>query len=159
MQIAKPTDHMRIIQVPIRLLPHAHDFPLPRQATPGSAGLDLSAAVARTLTLEPFARVRVPCGFCMALPAHLEAQIRPRSGLAYKHGVTVLNAPGTIDSDYRGEVCALLVNLGQQVFSIHRGDRIAQMIVVSVQPLVWSPTKTLEPTKRQKSGFGASGIM
>jgi len=147
------------LDIAIRALPHGRDLPPPRRQTPGSAGADLVAALApgETLTLAPGARALVPCGFAMALPAGYEAQVRPRSGLALRHGVTVLNAPGTIDADYRGEVQVILVNLGEAPFVVARGERIAQLVVAPVSAARFSLTEALDDTDRGAGGFGSTG--
>src|SRR5581483_3843010 len=129
------------------------DLPLPDYATQESAGLDLMAAIVTELVLEPGARVLVPTGIAIALPADHEAQVRPRSGLALKHGVTVLNAPGTIDADYRGEIGVILINHGEAPFTIRRGDRIAQLVVAPVARLGWIEQTQLAATERAGGGF------
>lgn len=136
-------------------LPHALDLPLPQYETAGSAGMDLRAA--SDFHLAPGARCLVPTGIAIALPAHFEAQVRPRSGLAVTHGVTVLNAPGTIDSDYRGEIKVPVINLGTEEFTIKRGDRIAQMVVAPVQQVQLQEVTGLDATARGAGGFGSSG--
>lgn len=141
--------------VEIKRLPHNEDLPLPAYETAGAAGMDLRAAEA--VTLRPGARHLVPTGLSIALPEGYEAQVRPRSGLAVKHGVTVLNSPGTIDSDYRGEVKVPLINHGQDDFVIARGDRIAQMVIAPVTRATWSEVDTLGETARGAGGFGSSG--
>ncbi|MBF0248420.1 MAG: dUTP diphosphatase, partial [Alphaproteobacteria bacterium] len=123
-----------------------------------SAGVDLLAAVADDVVLEPGQRVLVPTGLALHLPNGFEAQVRPRSGLALKHGVTVLNAPGTIDADYRGEVGVILVNLGHAPFIVRRGERVAQMVIAPVARLAWRPTDTLDDTRRGQGGFGSTGL-
>jgi dUTP pyrophosphatase len=138
-------------------LPHNPDLEMPKVASPLAAGLDLSACVAEPLTLAPGKRAVIPTGFAMALPAGYEAQIRPRSGLAAKHGVTVLNAPGTIDADYRGEVGVILINHGDQPFTIDRGMRIAQMVVAKVEAVQFTPVSILPDTDRGAGGFGSTG--
>ncbi len=143
------------MKVEILRLPHAADLPLPTYATSGSAGLDLRAAEA--LTLKPGARALVPTGLAIALPENFEAQVRPRSGLAVKHGVTVLNSPGTIDADYRGEIKVPLINHGVEDFVINRGDRIAQMVIAPVQHVTLIEVPTLDRTARGSGGFGSSG--
>jgi dUTP pyrophosphatase len=130
---------------------------LPHYVTPGAAGMDLPAAVVSPLTLAPHAFALVPCGFALALPEGFEAQVRPRSGLAAKHGVTVLNAPGTIDSDYRGEIKALLINHGTEPFVITTGMRIAQLVVCPVTQVRWNETESLAESARGAGGFGHSG--
>lgn len=136
-------------------LPHGADLPLPSYATPGSAGLDLRSADA--LTLQPGARALVATGISIALPDGWEAQVRPRSGLAVKHGVTVLNSPGTIDSDYRGEIKVPLINHGSEDFVIARGDRIAQMVIARVEQVALVEVAALDGTERGAGGFGSSG--
>jgi dUTP pyrophosphatase len=129
----------------------------PEYATDGAAGLDLSAAIDEPLTLAAGSCALVPCGFAIALPAGFEAQVRPRSGLASRHGVTVLNAPGTIDSDYRGEVKVLLINHGADAFTITSGMRIAQLVVSPVTRVEWNETSQLPATSRASGGFGHTG--
>jgi dUTP pyrophosphatase len=143
------------VKLPITLLPHAADLPLPSYATAGSAGLDLRSAEA--LTLPPGTRALVATGIAIALPENFEAQVRPRSGLAVQHGVTVLNAPGTIDADYRGEIKVPLINLGMEDFVIARGDRIAQMVVAPVTRVEPEEVTMLDDTVRGRGGFGSSG--
>ena len=146
-------------QIAVRRLPHAEGLPLPAYETPGSAGMDLRAAVAddQPMTLKPGARALAPTGLCMAIPQGYEVQVRPRSGLAAKAGVTCLNTPGTIDSDYRGEVQVILINLGAEDFVIRRGDRIAQMVVAPVAQADWSEVDSLDETARGAGGFGSTG--
>ncbi|GLK82974.1 dUTP diphosphatase [Ancylobacter defluvii] len=148
------------IAVPVQLLPHGAGLPLPSYATEGAAGLDLIAAVpeGEPLVLAPLGRAAVPTGLCLAVPAGFEAQVRPRSGLALKNGITVLNAPGTVDSDYRGEVKVLLVNLGAEPFAIERGMRIAQMVVAPVARVTLEESRDLEKTTRGNGGFGSTGL-
>ncbi|ESR25848.1 dUTP diphosphatase [Lutibaculum baratangense] len=143
----------------IRRLPHADGLPLPAYASEGAAGLDLVAAVPADapLTLAPGERVLVPTGLAMALPAGHEGQVRPRSGLASRSGVTVLNSPGTVDEDYRGEVKVLLVNLGREAVEIARGDRIAQLVVAPVTKVTIIETGTLPESLRGEGGFGSTG--
>ena len=143
------------MRVLIQRLSHASDLPLPSYATEGSAGLDLLAAEA--IELAPGARAAVACGIAIALPHGYEAQVRPRSGLALKHGVTVLNAPGTIDCDYRGEVKAILINHGTEPFAIARGMKIAQMIVARCEQVVLEDVSELSDTARGAGGFGSTG--
>ena len=144
--------------VSVQRLPHGGDLPLPAYATAQSAGLDLMAAVPGDVTLAPGARQLIPTGLAIALPAGYEAQVRPRSGLALKHGVTVLNSPGTIDADYRGEVQVLLINHGPAPFVIRRGDRIAQMVVAPMTRIAWSIVERLDETERGSGGYGSTGI-
>lgn len=149
---------MSEITVSVQRLPHAADLPLPAYATPGSAGLDLVAAVDAAVDLAPGARCLVPTGLKIALPDGYEAQVRPRSGLALKHGITLLNSPGTIDADYRGEVGVILINLGQESFTIRRGERIAQLVLAPVSRLAWSEQHAdLAGTQRGAGGFGSTG--
>lgn len=148
------------IAVPVLVLPHGEGLPLPEYATAGSAGLDLIAALpeGEPLTLAPLARAAVPTGLCLALPEGFEAQVRPRSGLAMKQGLTVLNAPGTVDADYRGEVKVLLVNLGDSPVELERGQRIAQLIVAPVTRIQLVRAGNLEETTRGSGGFGSTGL-
>jgi len=148
------------IDVPVTVLAHGAGLPLPGYASQDAAGLDLYAAIAAAspLTLAPGARALVPCGFQMALPAGFEGQVRPRSGLAVKHGLTVLNAPGTIDADYRGEVMVALVNLGGEPFTVERGMRIAQLIVAPITRVTLTPVADLDETARGGGGFGSTGL-
>lgn len=143
------------MKLSILRLPHGADMPLPAYATAGAAGLDLRAAAG--LMLKPGARALVPTGLAIALPEGFEAQVRPRSGLAVKHGVTVLNAPGTIDADYRGEIQVPLINHGQEDFIIARGDRIAQMVIARVEQVDLVEVTALDDTARGTGGFGSSG--
>lgn len=131
--------------------------PLPQYATPLSAGLDLRANIDTPITLNPLQRCLVPTGLYMALPAGYEAQVRPRSGLAIKKGVTVLNSPGTIDADYRGEICVIMVNLSDTPFVIEDGERIAQMVITRHEQAEWEETDVLDETERGAGGFGHSG--
>ena len=131
--------------------------PLPQYATPLSAGLDLRANIDTPITLNPLQRCLVPTGLYMALPAGYEAQVRPRSGLAIKKGVTVLNSPGTIDADYRGEICVIMVNLSDTPFVIEDGERIAQMVIARHEQAEWEETDVLDETERGEGGFGHSG--
>lgn len=131
---------------------------MPAYATPLSAGLDLRANIDEPLTLQPLQRALVPTGLSMALPAGYEAQVRPRSGLALKHGITVLNTPGTIDADYRGEVGIILINLSAEPFTIHDGDRIAQMVVTRCEQAECVGVESLDDTERGSGGFGHSGV-
>jgi dUTP pyrophosphatase len=146
------------MKIAIQRMPHCEDLPLPAYATAGAAGLDLLAAVASEITLEPGRHASVPTGIALALPEGFEAQVRPRSGLALRHGVTVLNAPGTIDSDYRGEVAAILINHSGKPFTIARGMKIAQLVVAPYARVEWSETATLETTSRGAGGFGSTGL-
>jgi dUTP pyrophosphatase len=148
------------VEVAVRRLAHAADLPLPAYASAGAAGLDLRAATpaGEPLVIQPGARDVVPTGLAIALPHGYEAQVRPRSGLARRHGVTCLNSPGTVDSDYRGEISVILVNLGQEPFSVTRGDRIAQLVVAPVWRAVWRCVEDLDDTERGAGGFGSSGV-
>ncbi|MGE0193585.1 MAG: dUTP diphosphatase [Planctomycetota bacterium] len=147
----------RAIDVPVTVLEHGLGLALPAYETEGSAGLDVRAAVREPLLVAPGERVRVPTGLAIAVPPGWECQVRPRSGWAAKHGVTCLNTPGTIDSDYRGEVQVLLVNLGQEPVRIERGDRIAQLVFAPVGRATWRVQGTLEATTRGAGGFGHTG--
>jgi dUTP pyrophosphatase len=138
-------------------LPHAGDLPLPAPATGGAAGADLRAALGEPLVLPPGGRAAVPTGFAFAVPDGYEMQVRPRSGLALRHGVTVLNTPGTVDSDFRGEVMAILVNLGSEPFTIRHGDRVAQVLVAPVPRVAFAEVAELENTERGAGGFGSTG--
>ena len=145
--------------VPIVRLPHARDLPLPAYETAQAAGMDLRAAVPEhePFVLKPGSRHAVPTGLAFALPAGFEGQVRPRSGLALKHGVTCLNTPGTIDADYRGEVKVILINHGPEDFTIRRGDRIAQLVIAPVIQAGWTEVASLEETARGAGGFGSTG--
>ena len=133
------------------------DLPLPEAATPGSAGLDLRACVPRPVVLEPGRRMLIPTGFCVALPEGYEGQVRPRSGLALRQGLTMLNTPGTIDADYRGEIAVIAVNLGQEPVTISRGDRIAQLVIAPVARPRLVAVDELPPSGRAAGGFGHTG--
>ena len=145
--------------VPIRRLPNNPDLPLPAYETAGAAGMDLRAAGAEEepIVLRPGARMAVPTGLAFALPQGFEGQVRPRSGLAARHGVTQVNTPGTIDSDYRGEVKVILINLGEEDFTIRRGDRIAQLVIAPVTRAEWNEVESLDETARGAGGFGSTG--
>ncbi|HIE13372.1 MAG TPA: dUTP diphosphatase [Desulfotomaculum sp.] len=145
------------VEVSIQRLPGAGELPLPEYATPDAAGLDLYAAVPEAVELGPGERRLIPTGIAIALPEGYEAQIRPRSGLALKHGVTLLNSPGTVDADYRGEIKVLMINLGREPFLIRRGDRVAQLVVQPVTRVRWRETDTLGTTPRGDGGFGHTG--
>lgn len=150
---------MSEIRVPIKRLHHASDLAVPHYATDHSAGMDLRAAVPadEPVVLEPGARALVPTGLQIALPTGFEGQVRPRSGLAVRHGISVLNSPGTIDADYRGEVKVILVNLGSEPFTIERGERIAQLVVAAHATVEWDETDDLAKTVRGQGGFGHTG--
>lgn len=148
---------MTTIDVPVLKLASSDGLPLPAYATVGSAGLDLAAAVTEPVIIAPGARAMVPTGLAIALPVGFEAQVRPRSGLAARSGVTVLNTPGTIDSDYRGEIQVILVNFGDAPFKVTRGERIAQLVVAPVTQLAWQITDRLPDTVRGAGGFGSTG--
>ena len=145
--------------VQLERLPHAEGLPLPAYETSGSAGMDLRAAVAddQPLVLEPGGRVLVPTGFCIALQSGFEAQVRARSGLALKHGIICPNAPGTVDSDYRGEVGVILANIGSEPFVIRRGERIAKLVIARHERAEWVEVEALDQTARGSSGFGSTG--
>jgi dUTP pyrophosphatase len=145
-----------MIQIRLKRLPHGEGLPLPTYATEHAAGMDVVAA--EELTLAPGARHAVATGFAMAIPAGYEVQVRPRSGLALKHGITCLNTPGTIDADYRGEVKVILANLGVEPFEIRRGDRIAQLVPAVVQQARFAEVEELDETVRGTGGFGSTGV-
>jgi dUTP pyrophosphatase len=148
---------VRALEVAVRRLPHGAGLPLPAYATDGSAGADVVAAVERDLVLAPGERGAVPTGLAVAVPAGFELQVRPRSGLALKSGLTVANAPGTIDSDYRGEVMVILVNLGAEPFVVRRGDRIAQLVLAPVTRAAYAEAAELPGSGRGAGGFGSTG--
>jgi dUTP pyrophosphatase len=147
----------RAVTIEIARLDEAGDLPLPSRATPGSAGYDLCAAVRDELVIAPGDRVLVPTGFCIAIPAGYEGQIRPRSGLALKHGILVPNAPGTIDADYRGELKIILLNTDEKPFTVRRGDRIAQLVIAAVAAAEFREVAELTATSRGQRGFGHTG--
>jgi dUTP pyrophosphatase len=147
-----------VIRVQILRLPHARDLLLPEPASPGSAGLDLRAAIDGEETLRPGARARIPTGIAVGIPPGWEGQVRPRSGLAWRHGVALVNAPGTIDSDYRGEIAVLLVNLGEEPFTLRRGDRVAQLVIAPVAAVAIEEVSALDPSGRGEGGFGSTGV-
>lgn len=141
----------------VQIINKSH-HPLPQYATPLSAGMDLRANITEPITLKPLERTLVPTGLFMALPEGYEAQVRPRSGLALKKGITVLNTPGTIDADYRGEICVILINLSAEPFIINDGERIAQMVIAKHEQLDFIEVKALDETERGAGGFGHSGV-
>lgn len=145
-----------MIEIRLKRLPHGESLPLPAYATAHAAGLDIVSA--EELTLAPGARHAVATGFAIAIPEGYEVQVRPRSGLALKHGVTCLNTPGTIDADYRGEVKVILANLGAESFDIHRGDRIAQLVPAPVLQAQFAEVEALDETARGQGGFGSTGL-
>ncbi len=144
--------------IAVRRLAHAEGLDLPDYATIHSAGMDLLAAVSEAVVLQPGERRLIPTGIAIALPDGYEAQLRPRSGLALKHGITLLNAPGTVDADYRGEVGAILVNFGEQAFTVRRGDRIAQMVIAAYSRATWESVEELPTSERGEGGFGSTGV-
>lgn len=146
------------VKIRIQRLAHGADLPLPRYESADAAGMDLRAAVDEPVTLAPGARALIPAGIAIALPSGFEAQVRPRSGLALKHGITCLNSPGTVDADYRGEIRVILINLGQEPFTIARGERIAQMVIAPVTQGIWVEAEGLDETERGAKGFGSSGV-
>jgi dUTP pyrophosphatase len=148
---------MSAIPVGVTILPHGAGLPLPAYATASSAGLDLAAAIAEDVVLAPGERRAVPTGLAIALPDGYEAQVRPRSGLALNYGVTVLNSPGTIDADYRGEIRVILVNLGAEPVTLTRGQRIAQLVLAPVARLAWQEAAELPESERGTGGFGSTG--
>jgi len=142
----------------VKRLPHAEGLAVPAKMTPGSSGCDIAAAIEKSMVLRPGERALVPTGFCFEIPAGCEVQVRPRSGLAWKHGITVLNTPGTIDSDYRGEVKVILANLGTEPFVLNRGERIAQVVPMTVAAdLLFEENQSLSETERGSGGFGHTG--
>jgi dUTP pyrophosphatase len=149
---------MSALEVALQVLPHGDGLPLPRYATADSAGVDLSAALEAPLVLAPGERRAVPTGIALALPQGYEGQVRPRSGLALRAGITVLNSPGTIDADYRGEVCVILANLGGDSVTIARGERIAQLVIAPVSRVAWRRVAALPQSGRGAAGFGSTGI-
>ena len=145
------------IDINIEILKHAKNLPLPSYQTDGASGIDLFAAVIKPIEMYPMERVLIPTGLKISLPPNMEAQIRSRSGIAYNYGVTVLNSPGTIDSDYRGEIKIVLVNLSQNNFMVERGSRIAQMVISPITKARLNVVSTLNETKRGLKGFGSTG--
>ena len=148
---------MSAVGVKLKVLPHGSGLPLPGYATADAAGVDLAAALEAPLTLAPGERKDVPTGIALALPAGWEGQLRPRSGLALKHGITILNSPGTIDADYRGEIRVVLANLGSAPVTIARGERIAQLVIAPVSRAEWQVVTELPPSARGAGGFGSTG--
>ncbi len=148
---------MADLVVPVAVLPHGEGLELPSYATPGAAGCDLRAAVSESLTILPGGRALVPTGFAVAIPEGYEGQVRMRSGLALRHGLSLLNGPGTIDSDYRGEIGVILANLGPEPVTIARGERIAQLVVAPVTRAKLETVEELPPTSRDAGGFGSTG--
>ncbi len=148
----------RSVAVKVKRLPHAEGIELPSYATEHSSGLDLRAAVEEPLLLKPMERALIPTGLIVEIPEGYEGQVRPRSGLAVRHGITVLNSPGTIDADYRGEVKVVLINLGGEPFTIKRGDRIAQLVISPVVKAVLEEVQDITATARGGGGFGSTGI-
>jgi dUTP pyrophosphatase len=146
------------VTVSIRRLPHGEDLPLPAYETLHSAGMDLIAAVDAPVAMKPGERALVPTGIAIALPDGYEAQIRPRSGLALKHGITLPNSPGTIDADYRGEIGIIMANSGAEAFTVERGMRIAQMVVAPITRVAWQEVDALSATARGTGGFGSTGV-
>jgi dUTP pyrophosphatase len=149
---------MQTVSVSLRRLPGCDDLPLPAYETAQAAGMDIRAAVTEPVVLAPGAREAIPTGIAIALPPGYEAQVRPRSGLARKFGISMVNAPGTIDADYRGELMVLLINLGQEPFVVQRGERIAQLVVAPVVQATWELVESLDETERGAGGFGHTGV-
>ena len=145
------------LKIDIEVLDHASDLPIPKYQTEGAAGMDLYAALSKPIVLRPLERTLIPTGLKISLPKNLEAQIRPRSGLAYTYGISILNSPGTIDGDYRGEIKILLINLGQDKFVIEHGSRIAQLIITPIIQAKLKVVLALNKTKRGHRGFGSTG--
>lgn len=146
------------MELKIKRLENAIDLPIPKFMTKGSCGMDLYANVEETIILNQFDIKLIPTGIAISLPEGYEAQIRPRSGLAYKNGISLVNSPGTIDSDYRGEICAIMINLGKEPFEVKRGDRIAQMVINKVEIPTIIEVENLDSTKRGEGGFGSTGL-
>jgi dUTP pyrophosphatase len=146
------------VKIRLRRLAHARGLPLPAAASPGSSGVDLRAALEEDLVVRPGERVLVPTGLVLEIPPGFEGQVRPRSGLALEHGLTLGNPPGTIDSDYRGEVKVILIHLGDAPLTLSRGDRIAQLVVARVEPIEWQEAEELDPSGRGEGGFGSTGV-
>ena len=144
------------LQINVELMEHAKGLPIPSYQTDGAAGMDLFAAIDKPIELSPLERILIPTGLKLSLPSNMEAQIRPRSGLAFKQGITVLNAPGTIDSDYRGEIKILLINLGQNIFKIEHGDRVAQLVIAPITQANLHVVLKLDATQRGHGGFGST---
>jgi dUTP pyrophosphatase len=145
------------VTIQVRRLPHSEDLPLPAYATPGAAGMDLLAAVAAPVTIDPGKRALIPTGLAIALPPGFEMQVRPRSGLALRNGILLPNSPGTIDEDYRGEIQVILLNAGDAPFTVERGMRIAQAVVAPVVRAEWREVESLDDTSRSTGGFGSTG--
>ena len=155
---SKPSVSFKETEIQIKIHPHAQDLPLPDYQTAGSSGFDLLAACQEPVSLKPGERALIPTGVSIALPPGLEAQPRPRSGLAVRHGVTLLNSPGTIDSDYRGEIKVIVINLGSETFVVERGMRIAQAVIAGVVKARLALVDNLEATRRGDGGFGHTGV-
>jgi deoxyuridine 5'-triphosphate nucleotidohydrolase len=148
---------MSTVEVNIRRLPHGADLPLPSYATAGAAGMDLLAAIDKPVKIYPAGRALIPTGIAIALPTGFELQIRPRSGLALKHGITLPNTPGTIDEDYRGEIQVIMLNASDEAFTVTRGMRIAQAVLAPVIHAAWNEVENLDETPRGAGGFGSTG--
>jgi dUTP pyrophosphatase len=151
-------DGIEKVRVQVAVLPHGRGLPLPRPATPGASGVDLQAAIEEPLSIPPLGRASVPTGIRVAIPEGWEWQVRPRSGLALRSGLTVLNTPGTVDSDYRGEVLVILANLGDSPVTVCRGDRIAQAVLCSVSSIGFQEVRELPDSSRGEGGFGSTGV-
>jgi len=147
----------RPIEVLVQRLPHAAELPLPSYATPGASGADVAAAVKEDVVLEPGERRAIPTGLVVAVPPGYEVQVRPRSGMALRHGITVANAPGTVDCDYRGELMVILINLSKERYTVRRGERIAQLVLTPVVQGTFSERDELPPSERGSGGFGSTG--
>lgn len=155
---ATPDTPPATLAIAIQRLAHNPDLDLPSYETAGAAGMDLRAAISEAVTLQPGERRLIPTGLAIALPMGYEAQVRPRSGLALKAGITCLNSPGTVDSDYRGELSVILINLGAEPFTLRRGDRIAQMVIATHERVKWGEVTQLPPSARGQGGFGSTGV-
>jgi len=149
---------MERIRIHIKRLKNDHPLPLPPYMTEGSSGMDLFASLEQDVTLEPGERKLIATGIAIAVPEGFEGQVRPRSGLALRNGIGVVNGPGTIDADYRGEICVILINFGKEAFTVRHGDRIAQLVISRVFRAAWEEVEDLPPTDRQGEGFGHTGV-
>ena len=147
-----------VVRIAVTRAPEGEGLPLPSYATAGAAGMDLHAAVVADVTLQPGERALISTGLRIALPPGYEAQVRPRSGLALRHGISMVNTPGTVDEDFRGVLSVIVINHGQEPFTVHRGDRIAQMVVAPVIRAVWEEVEELPPSERGEGGFGHTGV-
>jgi dUTP pyrophosphatase len=155
--VSRRPSRREAVRVQVQRIGAGIGLPLPVYATTGASGMDLRAAMTEPVTLQPGERASIPAGIRLALPAGYEAQVRPRSGLARDHGIGMVNSPGTVDHDFRGEICVLLINQGQEPFTLHRGDRIAQLVIAPVSRAEWEEVEALPETARGEGGFGHTG--